>query len=194
MKRFFAVLLITAAALLLCCCAVDEKDDGTSAVSEETFESIESFYSEAESSEGSSAAVITEDVTDDTTSDGGISDESTGDASVESYVPSQPISDSDTTSEQEMIPDLYFGPQPEGDYHTLYVGEEMQLYSGIVGSELEDAMLVWDISEKNIIAFSNKKVTALNPGTVTITLSYSNGLKPVSLTFVVLPAEESSEG
>lgn len=193
MKRFFAVLLITAA-LLLCCCAVDEKDDGTSVVSEETFESIESFYSEAASSEESSAAVITEVVTDDTTSDVGISDEITDDASTESYVPSQPIYSADTTSEQEMIPDLYLGPQPDGDYHTLYVGEEMQLYSGIVGSELEDAMLLWDISEKNIIAFSNKKVTALNPGTVTITLSYSNGLKPVSLTFVILPAEESSEG
>lgn len=193
MKRFFTALLITAAALLLCCCAADEYDEGTSTVSEEAAESIEGSSVEVVSEEESSATV-TEDATADVTSDGTADAESSDVTSDETSTQSQPIYSADTTSEQEMIPDLYLGPQPEGDYHTLYVGEEMQLYSGIVGSELEDAMLVWDISENNIIAFSNKKVTALNPGTVTITLSYSNGLKPVSLTFVILPAEESSEG
>lgn len=192
MKRFFVVVLITAAALSLCCCSADKNYEGTSTVSEEASENVESSYSVAESFEESSVAV-TEDATVDVTSDDVTSDESFDDTSDISGEQPQPIYSADTTSEQEMIPDLYLGPQPDGDYHTLYVGEEMQLYSGIVGSELEDAMLLWDISEKNIISFSSKKVTALNPGTVTITLSYSNGLKPVSLTFVVLPAEESSE-
>lgn len=186
MKRFLFVLLIVSV-LCLCCCAVDEKP----APSNENNESSES----AESSEELSASA--EESNLQTTEDITVEPESSESANVSSAVSSiqpPPVYSEVTTSEPETIPDLYLDPQPEGDYHTLYVGEEMQLYSGIVGSELEDAMLVWNISEKNIIAFSNKKVTALNPGTVTITLSYSNGLKPVSLTFVILPAEESSEG
>lgn len=185
MKRFLSVLLIVSA-LCLCCCAVDEE----AAPSIESNESSES----AESREESSASAEESDFSSaEETSAEPESSESADVSSAESGIQPPPVYSEVATSEPEMIPDLYLEPQPEGDYHTLYVGEEMQLYSGIVGSELEDAMLVWNISEKNIIAFSNKKVTALNPGTVTITLSYSNGLKPVSLTFVVLPAEESSE-
>ncbi len=90
----------------------------------------------------------------------------------------------------ETIPNILLWPQPEGEYHTLKIGETMQLYSQIEGSELEDAMLVWKVSDPKVISFSNKQVTALAEGFSTVTLSYSNGLKPVSVTFKVIAAEE----
>lgn len=121
--------------------------------------------------------------------------------SSDSYVPDEtepevPLTEDITNTpavekEPETIPKLLLWPQPEGEYHVLKVGESLQLYSQIEGEELEDAMLLWQVSDPKVIAFGAKMVTGLAPGLATVTLSYSNGLMPVSVSFLVIEAEES---
>lgn len=193
MKKFALSLeLIIIALCVLCCCTGGDT-------------------AETSSEESSNYLVSEESVSKEVNFDSAETSESNGEISAESYVSSEeptseaessvedvtsiaPIQSEAPSKEPETIPNLILGPQPEnGEYHVLYVGESLQLYSQIEGSELEDAMLLWKVSDTSVLAFGGKKATALKPGTSTVTLSYSNGLKPVSLTFMVLERELSED-
>ncbi len=197
MKRFVLSLgLIIAALFALCCCAdgklaeTSREESENSVLSEESVsldESVVSMETSKQTEETSEDAVDTAEPSEESQA------QSVEDSSVEELSSKeQPVQSEPPSKEPETIPNLILGPQPEGGFHTLYVGESMQLYSQIEGSELEDAMLKWTVSDSEVIHFGSKRVTAVKAGTSTVTLSYSNGLKPVSITFVVLEREESS--
>ncbi len=181
MKRFVIATVLVAVLLLLCCCAdgITEQSEDTIAESEESIQSVDATSEErsVEISVSSEESLV-------------VTSEETSEEISEAISVAPPVQSQAPSKEPETIPKLILGPQPEGEYHTLAVGEKLQLYSQIEGSELEDAMLKWEVSDRSVVALSGKCVTALSPGTATVTLSYSNGLMPVSIKFMVVPAEE----
>lgn len=195
MKRFIASLgVIMTLTFLLCCCtntstpeaSVEDSENAASSEEKGSFDVVEQSTETSIVSEGTSTV---EDSTKEEVSNAESVDDPSSEESASS---ASPVYSEAPPKEPETIPSLILGPKPEdGDSHVLYVGESLQLYSQIEGSELEDAMLLWKISDKSVISFGNKKVTALKAGESTVTLSYSNGLKAVSLKFVVLERELS---
>lgn len=191
-KSALSLGLIIIALCLLCCCTngnageTSSEESSNGLVSEESVSKEISFESAETSESGEEISTESYVSSEETTSE--------EESSVEDATSIAPIQSEAPSKEAETIPDLILGPQPEnGEYHVLYVGESFQLYSQIEGSELEDAMLLWQVSDRSVLAFGGKRVTALKPGTATVTLSYSNGLKPVSLTFMVIEREQSED-
>ena len=158
-------------------------------VSESSMESAESQEDAATSEETENTEETEEMVSFESTE---TSEETESTVEEESSALEQPVESTvpDTSEkEPETIPRLFLTPQPEGEYHVLSVGESLQLYSKIEGSEIEDAMLMWQVSDTSVIRLSGKCVTALSEGISTVTLSYSNGLMPVSVSFKVVAQE-----
>lgn len=206
MKKL-SVFLLLLVVLTLVACNGDKGDSGSSPEQisyestehsgEETSGEEVSFEEESlyeETSEKSDSLESHEEASDETSTE--VSEEISEDTSEESV--EAPSADNSTTEpipedkEPEMIPDLILEPEPDGEYHILHVGESLLLHCEIEGAGIEDAMLMWQVSDRSVISFIGRRVTALKPGYSTVTLSYSNGLKPVSLSFMVIEAEESS--
>lgn len=216
MKRFLLCALALGALLVFACCTGRAGEDTSDIASEDSFgeetnmvqETTEISFSEESEPD---VEITTEDETTDIqesslSSEEDISDAGSQNISLEETTEEVPESTDepeqipvvselpqDESKVVETIPNLILEPQPEGEYHTLLVGESMQLYSQIEGSELEDAMLLWTVSDNTVIGLGGKTVYAKAPGYATVTLSYSNGLKPVSISFLVVEREESTE-
>lgn len=204
MKKFF-VSLIALTVVLVCFWACSAEDDaplsedvtsaGVAEQSEQQSNEESEYSTQSSADEESDVYISSEPIYEDSTTEDETTTEeaSSAEADFTSEYSEEPEQYTPPKKEPEMIPALILLPQPEGEYHILKVGESLQLYSEIEGAGIEDAMLDWRVSDGSVISFSNKKVTALSPGFATVTLSYSNGLMPVSLSFMVISAEESSE-